>query len=88
MLDSGASHSLLPKVVMEKFVLEITKPYHDLYYFDTRKVKCVGMIKDMVVTLSQLFVNGIMMDLVVVDVPINYGMLLSRTWECKLGGTM
>jgi hypothetical protein len=29
-----------------------------------------------------------MMDVVVVDVPANYGMLLSRTWAGKLGGTM
>jgi hypothetical protein len=31
MLDSGASHNLMPKVVMEKLGLEITRPYHDLY---------------------------------------------------------
>jgi hypothetical protein len=29
---------------------------------------------------SIAFVKGIMMDVVVVDVPTNYGMLLSRTW--------
>jgi hypothetical protein len=29
-----------------------------------------------------------MMDVVVADVPANYGMLLSKTWERKLGGTM
>jgi hypothetical protein len=29
-----------------------------------------------------------MMGVVVVDVPTNYGMLLSRTWARKLGGTM
>jgi hypothetical protein len=54
MLDSGASHNLMPKVVMENLGLEITRPYHDLYSFDARKVKCDGMIKDMVVTLAQL----------------------------------
>jgi hypothetical protein len=46
------------------------------------------MIKDMVITLDQLPINTIMMDIVVVDVPANYCMLLSRTWEHKLGGTM
>ena len=34
MLDSGASHNLMPKVVMERLGLEITKPYKDLYSFD------------------------------------------------------
>ena len=30
MLDSGASHNLMPKVIMEKLGLEITIPYKDL----------------------------------------------------------
>jgi hypothetical protein len=51
-------------------------------------VKCDGLIKDMVVTLAQLPVKSIMMDVVVVDVPANYGMLLSRTWARNLGGMM
>lgn len=29
LLDSGASHNLMPKVVMEELDLHITKPYHD-----------------------------------------------------------
>ena len=35
MLDSGASHNLMPKVVMERLGLEITRPYKDLYSFDS-----------------------------------------------------
>jgi hypothetical protein len=27
MLDSGASHNLMPKVIMEKLGLEVTRPY-------------------------------------------------------------
>jgi hypothetical protein len=50
-MDSGASHNLVPKIVMEEIGLEITKSYHDLYYFDSRKVKCLGLIKDLVVSL-------------------------------------
>jgi hypothetical protein len=78
----------MPKVVMEKLGLYITMPYHDLYSFDARKVKFDGLIKDMVVTLDHFPVKSIMIDLVVVDVPTNYGMFLSRTWERKLGNTM
>jgi hypothetical protein len=54
MLDSGASHNLMPKVIMEKLGLEITRPYQDLYSFDSRKVKCLGMIKYLVVNLAQI----------------------------------
>jgi hypothetical protein len=42
MLDSGASHNLMPKVVMEKLGLEVTIPYKDLHSFDSSKVKCIG----------------------------------------------
>jgi len=59
--------------------LEITWTYHDLYSFDARKVNCYGLIKDMVVTLGQLPVKSIMMNMVLDDEPTNYGMLLSRT---------
>jgi len=52
MLDSGASHNLMPKIIMEKLGLEITRPYQDLYSFDSRKVKCLGMIKDLVVNFA------------------------------------
>ncbi len=78
MLDSGASHNLMPKAVMEKLGLEITKPYHDLYSFDAKKVKCLGLIKDLVVSLTQLPMKSVMIDIVVENVPANYGMLLSR----------
>lgn len=54
MPDSGASHSWIPKVVMEKIGLEITRPSKDLYSFDYRKVRCLGLLKDMCVTLSQI----------------------------------
>ena len=52
LLASGASHNLMPKAVMEALGLSITKPYHDLYAFDSRVVKCLGVIKDMVVNLT------------------------------------
>jgi hypothetical protein len=88
MLDSIASHNLMPKLVMEKLELEITRPYHNLYSFNAKKVKCDGLIKDMVVALTQLHVKSIIMNVVVVDVPENYGMILSLTWARNIGGTM
>ena len=53
MLDSDASHNLMPKGVVENLGLEITRPYKYLYSFDSRKVKCLGLIKYMVVTLTK-----------------------------------
>jgi hypothetical protein len=87
MLDSGASHNLMLKIVMENLGLEITRPYHDLYSFDARKVRFLGMIKDLIVHLPQILVKCVLMDIVVqADVLVNYGMILSRSWASKLGG--
>jgi ribonuclease HI len=88
LMDSGASHYLMPKTVMEELGLEVTQAYHDLYSFDSRRVQCLGVIKDLVVTLFQLPMKSVVMDIVVVDVPPKFGMLLSRSWIKRLGGTL
>ena len=55
LFDSGASsHNLMPKSIMEKLGLDITWKYHDLYSFDLGRVRCIGLIKDLVVSLEQI----------------------------------
>lgn len=88
MHDSGASHNLMPKVVMERLGLEITHPYKYLYSFDSSRVKCLGLIKDLCVNLTQILAKCMVMDVMVADVQPKYGMLLSRSWGAKLQGTM
>jgi hypothetical protein len=88
MLDSGASHNLMPKAVMEKLGLDITRPYKDLYSFDSSKGKSIGLIKYLCVTLAQIPARSLVMDIVVVDIPPKYGMLLSCSWGDKLQGTL
>jgi hypothetical protein len=88
MLDSGASHNVMPKGIMDRLGLKITRPYEDLYSFDSRKVKCMGMIKDLVVNLVQIPIKSVLMDVVVADIPPKYGMLLSRSWGAKIGGSL
>ena len=88
MLDSGASHNLMPKVIVDNLGLDITRPYKDMYLFDSIKVKCIGLIKDLVVSLHQILEKNILMDVVVADVPVKVGMLLSRSWTTKLKGTL
>jgi hypothetical protein len=38
MLDFGTSHNLMPKVIMDELGLDITRPYKDLFYFDSGKL--------------------------------------------------
>jgi hypothetical protein len=80
LMDLGASHNLMPKIVIEELRLKITKTYHALYSFDSRKVQCLGVIKYLVVTLSPLPMKSVVMDIVVANVPPKFGMLLSRSW--------
>ena len=79
MLDSGASHNLMPKVIMERMGLIIAKPYKDFFSFDSKRVQCIGLIKDVVVGLTQVPAKTVVMDIVVADIPPKFGMLLSRT---------
>jgi ribonuclease HI len=88
MLDSGEYHNQMPKVIMEELGLDITRPYKDLFYFYSRKVKCEGLIKDIVVTLSHIPLKTMIMDVVVADITPKLGMLLSRSWATKLKGTL
>ena len=73
MLDSGASHNLMPKGVVESLGLEITRPYKDLYSFDSKRVKCLGLIKDMVIPLNKLSSKIVVMDVVVAYIPPKFG---------------
>ena len=44
-------------------------PYKDLYSFDSKRVKCLGLIKDMVVSLNKLPSKVVVMDIIVADIP-------------------
>ena len=88
MIYSGASHNLMPKTIMETLNLDITRPYKDLFSFDSSKVKCLGLIKDLCVTLVQYPGKSILMDIVVANIPPKYGMLLSRSRGAKLQGSL
>jgi hypothetical protein len=84
-LDSGASCLLMPKV-QEKWGLEVARPYKDLYSFDSKRVPYIGMIKDLVVTLALFPRKCVMMDVIVADVPPNYGTCYQEVGGLVWGG--
>ena len=79
MLDSGASHNLIPRMIMDKLGMEVTKPYKDLFSFDSSNFKCLGLIKYLVISLAQIPAKNLVIDVVVADIPPKFGMLLSRS---------
>ena len=78
----------MPKAAMDELGLNITKPYHDLFSFDSRKIKCLGLIKDLVINLSQLPSKIIVIDIVVANIPPKFGLLLARSWSKSMGSTL
>lgn len=79
MPDLEASHNLMPLSAMEQLGLKITKPYKDLYSFDSKRVKLLGMIKDLVVNLAQIPMKSVVMDIVVINIPARFGMIFSKS---------
>jgi hypothetical protein len=88
MLDFGASHNVMPKSIMDRLGLDITRPYGYPYSFNSRRVKCMGMGKNLVLTLAQVSMKSILMDVVITNIPLKYGFLLSRSWGAKIGGCL
>jgi len=58
------------------------------FSFDSNRVRCYGLIKDLAVTLAHAFMNTMIMDIVVADIPPKFGCLLSRSWMKRLGCTL
>lgn len=78
----------MPKAIMESLGLDITRPYSELYSFDSKKVKCLGIIKDLVITLTQLPAKNLVTEFIVVDIPIKFRILFSSSCSTKLKGTL
>lgn len=88
MLDYGVSHNLMPKVIMDQLQLQIIRSYHYLYTFYSKKVPYLRLNKDLVVTLVQIPVKSVVLEIVVKDIPPKFGMLLSISCFFKLGGSL
>ena len=53
-----------------------------------REIKVCGLIKDLRVQLVVYLDISVLMNVVVIDVPNAWGMLLSRKWSSSLGGNL
>jgi len=88
MIYSEASHNLMSKAIMDRLNLDITRPYKDLFSFNSSQDKCLSLIKDLCVTLVQCPTKSIVIEIVVAGVPPKYIMLLSHSWGEKLQGSL
>ena len=71
---------------MEQLNIRVTRPYHNVCAMDAREVEVVRIILNLQVKLAKYPDIDMSMDVVVIDVPDNWVMLLSRKWDATLGG--
>jgi hypothetical protein len=86
MLDSGASANVISLKVMKQIGLKTTRPYENICGIDSRKVKILRVSEDVEVFLIDFPHISILMDILVIDVPYSWGMILSRIWSTALEG--
>ena len=68
--------------------LRISRPYHNICAIDSRTIVVHGWIKGLQVHLVAFPDIMIEMDIVVIDVPDAWGMLISRKTAADLGGNL
>ena len=69
--------NVMPKSIMEAMGLQITKPYKNVCGMDLSPFHVFGLIKNLQAYLFACSNISTLMDVVVVDLPPVYGMLLS-----------
>ena len=77
--------NVMSLIIMKDIRLEVTHPYGNVCGIDSRSVQSYGLIKNLNPNLFAFLDLNTMMDVVVIDIPPVYGMLLSRKWDSCLG---
>jgi hypothetical protein len=88
MFDLGATSNVITKKVMEQLNLRISRPYHNICALDSQTIEVHGLIKGLQVYVAAFPDIMIEMDIVVIDVPDVWGMLLNRKTIADLGGSL
>jgi hypothetical protein len=88
MLDTGAGANMMSLKVMQQLGLKVTRPYRNVCGFESKAIPTHRVIENVEVCLKEYPEKIIHMDIVVMDVPDVWGMLLSRKFASKLGGTL
>jgi hypothetical protein len=88
MLDTGVGANMMSLKVMQQLGLKVTRPYRNVCGFESKAIPTHGVIENFEVFLKEYPEKVIHMDIVVVDIPDVWGMLLSRKFASKLGGTL
>lgn len=88
MIDSGASNTVMPAKIMKSLGIKVDTPHGRCQAMDSREVPVIGTIKAFPYKLAAFPDKQLTMSVLVVDIPPQHGMLLSRKWSASMGGSI
>jgi hypothetical protein len=88
MLDTGVGANMMSLKVMQQVGLKVTRPYRNVCGFESKEIPTHGVVENVEVRLKEYPEKTVHIDIVVVDVPDVWGMLLSRKFGTMIGGSL
>ena len=86
LVDLGASSNVMPYSVCKNLNAQPNMCKTKIIQLDRSHVKVMGELKDIMIQLSSNSKVNKTIDVIVVDIPEAYGVILSRDWSAKLNG--
>ena len=81
LVDSGSSMNVMPLAVCKKLNGQLKPTIWDVTQLDKTSVKVVGEMKNVLIRLSTNKKIFQYLNIVVVDIPDGYGLILNRDWS-------
>ena len=86
LVDSGAAANVIPLSICKRINGQPTPSAGKIIQLDRITVKVVGEMNDVLIRLVADERVCQFIDIMVVDIPKAYGLILSRDWSAKLDG--
>ena len=86
MIDSGGSNIVMHYEVMKQLGLKVDTTQGRCYAMDQIQVVVIGTQSALPYRLSSYLDKDLTISVLVVDIPPQYGILLSRKWSASVGG--
>ena len=83
MLDFKGSNNVMPYGIMKRWEF----PHYNIYAMDSHKVEVCEIIEEIELSFAPFPKTSMVMDVMVVNVPEAWGILLSSEWASVVGGS-
>jgi hypothetical protein len=88
MLDMGVGANMMSLKVMQQVGLKVTQPYRNVCGFESKSIPTHRVVENVEIFLKEYPEKIVHIEIMVVDVPDVWGMLLYRKFAAMLGGTL